>query len=55
MNEIGHFAKPIVERCIANCEDPVEKKRRVLLARENGILTDQEAEDWLRILEVQAA
>jgi hypothetical protein len=55
MKPIGSFAKAIVENCIANCDDPTEKKRRVLLARDNGILSDQEAEDWLRILEVQAA
>lgn len=52
---IGSFVKAIVENCIANCDEPAEKKRRVLLARDNGIISDGEAGDWLRILDVQAA
>lgn len=55
MKPIGSFVKTIVENCIANCDDPTEKKRRVLLARDNDIISDSEAEDWLRILDVQAA
>lgn len=55
MKPIGGFVKAIVENCITNCDDRAEKKRRVLLCRDNGLINDQEAADWLRILEVEAA
>lgn len=52
---IGSFARAIVLRAIENCADPVERKRRIMLAREHAFLSDQEAADWLAILEVRAA
>lgn len=55
MKPLASFAKDIIVHAIVNCDDPAEKKRRVLLARDNGFLTDGEVEDWLHILDVQAA
>ncbi len=49
------LAKAIVERAIANCDDPAERKERVLLTRECGVLSYAEAADWFAIFEVQAA
>lgn len=52
---IGELAKAMVERAIAGAPDAATRKERVLIARETGVLTDQEASDWIAILEVQDA
>lgn len=52
---IGEVAKGIVEQQIKACADPAERKEMILIAREEGVLTDQEAADWIAILEVRAA
>lgn len=52
----GDLARALVIRCIeAEADNPSEQKARVMIAREHGHLSDQEAEDWLRILELEAA
>lgn len=52
---IGSLARDLVLHCIECCEDPAERKERIMIAREQGVLTEQEATDWLAILELQAA
>lgn len=52
---VGELAKSIVERIIAGAPDAVARKECILVAREAGVLTDQEASDWIAILEVRAA
>ena len=39
---IGTLAKGIVIRAIVNCECPTERKERIMLARECGLLDDDE-------------
>ena len=51
---IGSVAKQLVELAIMQ-GTPSERKERILIAREEGVFTDQEAADWLRILDVEAA
>jgi hypothetical protein len=55
MQSIGDLAKSIVERKIAECADPSERKELILIAREEGVFTDAEASDWIAICEVRAA
>lgn len=52
---IGSLAKAVVEFCIAQCDDPVERKERILHAREIGLFSDAETADWLAIYDVRAA
>ena len=47
--------KKVVERAIVNCDDPAERRERVMIAREAGIFTDEEAGDWLALLDARAA
>lgn len=52
----GDLARAIVIRCIeAEAGNPAEQKARIMIARETGHLSDAEAEDWLRILELEHA
>ena len=56
MNDFGTILRGIVIRCIeAEHDNPAEQKARILIARQHGHLTDQEAEDWLRILNLVEA
>lgn len=49
-------ARRLVVRLIeAEAGDPAEQKERILIARQHGHLTDREAEDWIALLELQAA
>lgn len=52
---IGSLAKAVVERAIANCGDPAERKERIMIARQEGIFSDDEATDWLRVYGLAAA
>lgn len=51
----GTIAKGLVQAMISSAPDDATRKERVLIARQEGILSDQEAEDWLAILELRAA
>jgi hypothetical protein len=59
MTEIASFgdiARRLVLRLIeAGNGAPEEQKERIMIARLHGHLTDQEAEDWLRLLQLEAA
>ena len=49
-------ARRLVLRLIeAEAGNPAEQKQRILIAREHGHLSDREAEDWIKILELEAA
>lgn len=56
VQSIGDIARGLVIRCIeAEAGNAQEQKARIMIARETGHLSDAEAEDWLRILELEAA
>jgi hypothetical protein len=50
-----HDRKGLVLAMINTAPDDAVRKQRILIARQEGILSDQEAEDWLAILELRAA
>lgn len=52
---IGTIAHGLVVAMIQSAPDDTVRKRRIMIAREEGILTEQEAEDWLALLELRAA
>ena len=52
---IGGIFKAMVERAIVGCDDPVQRKERILTARATGVFTDAEAHDWIKILGLEAA
>lgn len=52
---IGALAKGIVVRAIANCPSPDERRERIAIARDCGILTDAEASDMIALYGAQAA
>jgi hypothetical protein len=53
---IGDILRDLVIRAIeAEHGNPAEQKARVLIARECGQLNESEADDWIRILELEAA
>lgn len=55
-SSFGDIARRIVILLIANEHgNPTEQKARIMIAREHGHLSDQEVEDWLRLLELEAA
>jgi hypothetical protein len=51
----GTAARDFVLNLIDCCPDPAEKKARILIAREHGHLTDEEAEDWIVACGLEAA
>ena len=55
MKQFGSLAREIVIRAIINCPDPSDRKERVLIARERGLLTDEEANDLIGIFRDEAA
>ena len=55
MTRIGSLAREIVIRAITECLDPALRKERVLIAREEGLLTEQEAQDLIRLYRDEAA
>lgn len=52
---ISSLAKIVVERAIMGCADLADRKERIMIAREEGIFTDREAQDWIAIIEARAA
>lgn len=52
---ISSLAKIVVERAIMGSADLDERKERIMVARQEGIFTDQEAADWIAIIEAKAA
>lgn len=55
MKQIGSLAREIVVRAITECPDPALRKERVLIAREHGLLTEEEAADLIGIFRDEAA
>lgn len=39
----GTLFKAIILRCIENCDDPADRKERIMIAREHGHIDDNEA------------
>lgn len=52
---VGALAKGIVVRAIVNCPSPDERRERIALARDCGILTDSEASEMIALYGAQAA
>lgn len=52
---IANAFKAIVERAIVGCDDPAQRKERILIARETGVFSEQEAHDWIQLLGLEAA
>ena len=44
---IGEALRRIVLRMIDAETDPSERKARIMIARQHGHLSDEEAEDWI--------
>jgi hypothetical protein len=53
--KIGDIVHGLVLSRIASAPDDATRKRYVMLAREHGAITAEEAEDWLKIMELRAA
>jgi hypothetical protein len=53
--EAGSLFRGLIFALIARETDPSEQKARILIAREHGHLTDQEAEDWIVLAGLEAA
>jgi len=52
----GDVLKGIVLRMIeAERGNPAEQKARILIAHQHGHISTQEAEDWIRVLDLKAA
>lgn len=45
--QAGHLFRGIVHTLIRAEPDPAEKKARILIAREHGHLSDEDAEEWI--------
>lgn len=52
---LGTIARGIIVGMIASAPDDAVRKRRVLIAREEGVISDAEAQEWLKIMESRAA
>lgn len=52
---IRDITRGIVAHLIAEAATGEERKKRILIAREEGLLSDSEAERLIAFLEVQAA
>jgi transcriptional regulator with XRE-family HTH domain len=52
---IGELSKNIVIKAIENADDPSQKKERIMVAYEEGLLTSDEASDWISLLGLQTA
>lgn len=53
--EAGQLFRGIILALIARETDPAEQKARILIARDHGHLTDEEAEEWLVLAGLEAA
>lgn len=51
---LGTLAREIVVRCIVECDDASERKARIMIAREAGLI-DDDATALLRVYELEAA
>jgi hypothetical protein len=51
----GWLFRGLVLALIERETDPAEKKARIMIAREHGHLTDQEAEEWIVLAGLEAA
>jgi hypothetical protein len=52
---IGDLAREIVLRAITNCTDFSDRKARILIAREHGLIDDDDAAALIKIYELEAA
>lgn len=50
-----HLFRGLILGLIHRETDPAEKKARILIAREHGHLTDEEASDWIAIAGLENA
>ena len=48
-------ATAIMLRFVASEPDPIERKARIIIMHQDGHLSDQEAADWIAILDLKAA
>jgi len=55
MVSIGTLAREIVIRAIVNCDDPEDRKVRILIAREHSLINADDAEKLIKIYELEAA
>lgn len=53
--EIGMIARGIIIGMNASAPDDAVRKRGIMIAREEGVLSEAEAERWLATLELRAA
>lgn len=51
----GPLAKALVLNQINTAPDDHIRKERIMIAKDAGLLTDQEADDWIAILDLRAA
>lgn len=52
---LGDVLKRLIIRSIEQCDDPQERKERIMIARADGHLTGTEASDLITILGLKAA
>jgi hypothetical protein len=52
---IGDLAREIVLRAITNCTDLSERKTRIMIAREHGLIDDADAAALIKIYELGEA
>lgn len=45
--DLARWAKLFIEALIRAADDPSEMKARIMIAWEHGVLTAEEAEDWI--------
>ena len=55
MVSIGTLAREIVIRAIVNCDDPEDRKVRILIAREHALINAEDAETLIKIYELEEA
>ena len=53
--DLRGFTRDLIVTLIHYERDPAEKKARIMIAREHGHITDQEAEDWIFDYGLEAA
>ncbi len=51
----GSIARALVLNKIHTAPDDHIRKERIMIAKDAGLLTDQEAADWIAILDLRAA
>lgn len=53
--DFGSIAKALVNNSIVTSPDNDIRKERILIAREAGLFTESETQDWIRIYGLSAA